>query len=158
MIQGLSIRLSVEADMDHWKRWVADPKVSRWFPFASEEGEIDRTARHVFSFLPRNAVLTAELDGKPCGIAGFELPEFRKIMHHPKFWAVVAESHRTRVSGLCYYSRYWRQGKLGIGYLSWCLRFTKEIRRVLSIRSWVSSILVFSPASATWMANSWDAI
>ena len=99
MIQGLSIRLSVEADMDHWKRWVADPKVSRWFPFASEEGEIDRTARHVFSFLPRNAVLTAELDGKPCGIAGFELPEFRKIMHHAKFWVVVAESHRNQGIG-----------------------------------------------------------
>ncbi|MGD0399034.1 MAG: hypothetical protein ABSC04_08985 [Syntrophobacteraceae bacterium] len=44
MTAGLGIRLSVEADMEHWKRWVADPKVLRWFPFSSEE-EIDRAVR-----------------------------------------------------------------------------------------------------------------
>ncbi|MFZ0943513.1 MAG: GNAT family N-acetyltransferase [Syntrophobacteraceae bacterium] len=93
LMAGLSIRLSVEADMEHWKRWVADPKVLRWFPFSSEE-EIDRAARYVFSFLPQQAVLTAECDGQPCGIAGLVLPEFRKIMHQAVFSIIVAESHR----------------------------------------------------------------
>lgn len=98
-IGGLSIRLSVETDMDHWKRWVADPKVSRWFPFRSEEAEIDMTARHVFSFLPRNGLITAECDGQPCGIAGFELPAYHKLMHQATIWIVVAESHRNQGIG-----------------------------------------------------------
>ena len=93
MISGLSIRLSVESDMEHWKRWAAAAEVSRWFPFTSED-EIDTTARHVFSFLPQQAVLTAEDNGQPCGIAGLELPGFRKTMHQASLWILVAESHR----------------------------------------------------------------
>ena len=93
MIGGLSIRFSVEADMQYWKRWVADPEVLRWFPCTSED-EIDRTARHVFSFLPRHAVFTAECNSQPVGIAGFVLPEYRKTMHQATFSIIVAESHR----------------------------------------------------------------
>ena len=93
MIGKLTIRLSVEADMEHWKRWVADPKVLRWFPFTSED-EIDRAAWHVFSFLPQHGVLTVECDGQPCGVAGFVLPEYRKTMHQATFSIIVAESHR----------------------------------------------------------------
>lgn len=99
MLSGLSIRLSVAEDMEHWKNWVADPKVSRWFPFASEEIEIDRTARHVFSFLPQNGLITAEWDGQPCGIAGFELSVYRKTMHQATLWIVVEESHRNQGIG-----------------------------------------------------------
>jgi GNAT superfamily N-acetyltransferase len=93
MIGGLAIRLSVEADMEHWKRWVADPEVLRWFPLSSED-EIDKAARFVFSFLRRQVVLTAECDGQPCGIAGLVLPEYRKIMHQAEFSIIVAKSHR----------------------------------------------------------------
>jgi len=93
MIGGLNIRLSVESDMEHWKHWVADPDVLRWFPFTSED-EIERAARYVFSFLPRQGVLTAECDGQPCGIAGLVLPEYRKTMHQATFSIIVAESHR----------------------------------------------------------------
>jgi GNAT superfamily N-acetyltransferase len=92
-VGGLRMRLAIEADMEHWKHWVADPKVLRWFPCTSEE-EIDRAARYVFSFLPRQAVLTAECDGQPCGIAGFVLPEYRKTAHQATFSIIVAESHR----------------------------------------------------------------
>ncbi len=99
MIEGLNIRLSVEADLDHWKRWAADPKVSRWFPFSCEDDEIDRTARHVFSFLPYNALLTAECDGQPCGIAGLVLPEYRKISHQASFSIIVAEPYRNQGVG-----------------------------------------------------------
>lgn len=93
MIDGLSIRLSVEADMEYWKRWVADPEILRWFPLTTED-EIEIAARHVFSFLPRRGVLTAECDGQPCGVAGFVLPGFRKIMHQAEFSIIVAKSHR----------------------------------------------------------------
>ncbi len=93
MTGGLNIRLAVEADMEHWKRWVADPEVSCWFPFTSED-EIDRAARYVFSFVPRQAALTAECDGQPCGIAGLVLPEYLKIMHQATFSIIVAEPHR----------------------------------------------------------------
>jgi hypothetical protein len=74
IIDGLSIRLAVESDIEHWKRWVADPKVFCWFPFTSEE-EIDKTAQYVSGFMNRQAVIAAEHDGQPCGIAGFELPD-----------------------------------------------------------------------------------
>lgn len=93
MIDGLSIRLSVEADIEHWKRWVADPEVLCWFPLTTED-EIDRAARYVFSFLPRRALLTAECDGQPCGIAGLVLPGYLKIMHQAEFSIIVTKSHR----------------------------------------------------------------
>jgi len=93
MIGELKIRLSVEADMEYWKRWVADPEVLRWFPLTTED-EIDRAARYVFSFRSRNAVLTAECQDQPCAVAGRVLPEFRKIMHQAEFSIIVAESHR----------------------------------------------------------------
>jgi GNAT superfamily N-acetyltransferase len=93
MIAGLSIRLSVEADMAHWKRWVSDPEVLRWFPVSSED-EIERAARFVFSFVPQQVVLTAECDDQPCGIAGLVLPGYRKIRHQAEFSLIVAESHR----------------------------------------------------------------
>jgi RimJ/RimL family protein N-acetyltransferase len=98
MIGRLSIRLSVEADLDHWKRWVSDPAVLRWFPLTSED-EIDNAARFVFSFVPRQAVLTAECDGQPCGIAGLVLPEYRKIRHQAQFSIIVAEPHRNQGLG-----------------------------------------------------------
>lgn len=93
LIGGLNIRLSVEADMEHWKRWVADPEVLRWFPLTSED-EIDKAARFVFGFLPQEAVLTADCGGRPCGIAGLVLPGYRKIMHQAEFSIIVAGSHR----------------------------------------------------------------
>ena len=48
----------------------------------------------MFSFVPGQAVLAAESDGQPCGIAGLVLPEYRKIMHQATFLIVVAEPHR----------------------------------------------------------------
>lgn len=98
MVDGLNIRLSVEEDMEHWKRWVADPKVKCWFPFTTED-EIDRAAREVFSFLPRQGLLTAECHGQPCGIAGLVFSEFRKIRHQAMFSIIVAESHRNQGIG-----------------------------------------------------------
>ncbi len=111
---GLNIRLSVESDMEHWKRWVADPKVLRWFPLTSEE-EIDRAARHVFSFLPQQAVLTAECDGQPCGIAGLVLPEYRKTMHQATLSIIVAESHRNLGIGSLLLQALLARGKVSHG-------------------------------------------
>jgi putative acetyltransferase len=93
VISGLNIRLSVETDMEYWKLWINDPEVLPWFPVSSSE-EIDVAARHVFSFVPRNAVLTAELEGRPCGIAGLDLPGYSKIRHQAMFSIIVDKSCR----------------------------------------------------------------
>ena len=93
MIDGLSIRLAVESDIEHWKRWVADPKTMQWFPFESED-EIETTARYLFSFLSRHLVVTAELDGRPCGIVSLVIDGYRKTMHQAGLVIVVAETHR----------------------------------------------------------------
>jgi GNAT superfamily N-acetyltransferase len=93
MIGGLTVRFSVESDMEYWKRWVADPEVLRWFPLSSED-EIDKAARFVFSFVPQKAVLTAECGGRPCGIAGLVLPGYKKIMHQAEFSVIIAKSQR----------------------------------------------------------------
>ncbi|MDR3568365.1 MAG: GNAT family N-acetyltransferase [Syntrophobacteraceae bacterium] len=85
--------------MKHWKIWAADPKVARWFPFSCDSEEIERTARHVFSFVPLNGVLTAECDGQPCGLAGLILPEFRKLSHQAPFSIIVAEPYRNQGVG-----------------------------------------------------------
>lgn len=157
MIGGLAIRLSVEADMEHWKRWVADPEVLRWFPLSSEE-EIDKAARFVFSFLPRQALLTAECDGQPCGIAGLVLPEYRKIRHQAEFSIIVAKSHRNLGVGSSLLQALLARGKAWHGLRLALSRCSKAIRLVLYIREWDSSILVFSPSTATWGINSWGVI
>lgn len=99
MIGGINIRLSVESDMDYWKRWATDPEIARWFPFSCEGDEIERTARHIFSFLAVNGVLTADCDGEPCGIAGLVLPEFRKLSHQAMFSIIVSEPYRNQGVG-----------------------------------------------------------
>jgi putative acetyltransferase len=98
VIDGLNIRLSVETDIEYWKRWIADPEILRWFPLTSNE-EIDLAARHVFSFMPRNAVLTAELDGRPCGIAGLVLAGYNKIMHQAMLSIIVDKPSRNQGIG-----------------------------------------------------------
>ena len=154
MIGGLSIRLSVESDMEHWKRWAAAADVSRWFPFTSED-EIDIAARHVFSFLPQQAVLTAEDDGQPCGIAGLELPGFRKTMHQASLWILVAESHRNLGVGSMLLQALLARGRDCHGLRLVLIEVFEGNPLVASIRRWDLSILVINLAIAKWRINFW---
>jgi RimJ/RimL family protein N-acetyltransferase len=97
-VEGLKIRFSVEEDKTSWMKWLAEPGVLRWFPMCNEM-EIEDAARLLISYAKYNAVLTAEFNGEPCGLANLYLQPYRKLAHQCLFSIIVAESHRGKGIG-----------------------------------------------------------
>lgn len=97
-IPGLTMRYTTAQDADHLKQWLMDPEVSTWFPMANEY-EIDDAVRRWISFYRVNSSLTAELNGKPCGIVTLYVQAYKKLIHQSEFGIIVASGMRNKGIG-----------------------------------------------------------
>lgn len=97
-IPGLTMRYTTSQDADHLKQWLMDPEVSTWFPMANEF-EIDDAVRRWISFYRVNSSLTAELNGKPCGIVTLYVQAYKKLIHQSEFGIIVASGMRNKGIG-----------------------------------------------------------
>lgn len=79
-------------------QWLSEPGVLRWFPMCNEM-EIEDAARLLISYAKYNAVLTAEYDGVPCGLANLYLQPYRKLAHQCLFSILVSETYRGKGIG-----------------------------------------------------------
>ena len=98
ILPGLTMRYTVPSDADYLKAWLLDPEVSTWFPMANEF-EIEDAVRRWISFSRVNSSLTAELNGKPCGIVTLYVQAYKKLIHQSEFGIIVASGMRNKGIG-----------------------------------------------------------
>ncbi len=98
MIDPLTIRFAEESDQKYLIDWLLQPGVLRWFPL-SDQREIEDAARIWLSYSKHKAVLIAEWDGVPCGIANLYLQPYQKLSHQALFAIIVDEKFRGKGVG-----------------------------------------------------------
>jgi RimJ/RimL family protein N-acetyltransferase len=98
VIPGLTVRYTQPQDAEYLKAWLSDPEVSTWFPMANEF-EVDDAVRRWISFSRVRSSLTAELDGKPCGLVTLYVQAYKKLQHQSEFGIIVASGMRNQGIG-----------------------------------------------------------
>ena len=91
-------RFAEESDFQLLVQWLGQPGVLRWFPL-HDQREIEDASRIWMGNSLHHAVLTALLDGVPCGIATLYLQPYRKLAHQCLFAIIVDEAYRSRGVG-----------------------------------------------------------
>jgi GNAT superfamily N-acetyltransferase len=94
----ITVRFAVEEDKKYWIEWMNQGDIIQWFPMCNQM-EIEDAARLLIGYAKYNAVLTAEWEGEPCGLANLYLQPYQKIAHHCLFSIVVAEKYRGKGVG-----------------------------------------------------------
>lgn len=94
----IATRFAEESDAQLLVSWLMQPGVLRWFPLYDLK-EVEDAARIWMYNAKQQAVLTALLDGVPCGIATLYLQPYRKLVHQCLFAIVVDEAYRGRGVG-----------------------------------------------------------
>ena len=97
-IDNLKIRFAIPSDGKHLAKWLDDEEILKWFPMCNKV-EIADSVKVWMSYSRFNAVLTAEIDGKPCGIATLYLQSFKKIAHQCLFAVIVSKEARGKGIG-----------------------------------------------------------
>lgn len=90
---SIDIRYSDLADGRYLKEWLQDPSVGRWFPIY-DAAEVDDAVQRWIGFSRYKCSLTAEKDGKPCGLATLYLQPYRKLAHQCEFGIIVGHGYR----------------------------------------------------------------
>lgn len=100
MVQSdkLKIRLSQNDDAKYLTKWLDDEDILRWFPM-SNKVEIEDAVRIWMSYTKYKAVITAEWEGIPCGIANFYIQTYKKLAHQSLFAIIVAKEYRSKGIG-----------------------------------------------------------
>lgn len=96
--EPFDIRYTRILDISCLRKWIQDPRISRWFPMTTSE-EIEQALAVWMSFARYNASLTAVIDRQPCGIATLFLPFYKKTSHHCLFKICVAPEYQGRGIG-----------------------------------------------------------
>jgi putative acetyltransferase len=94
----LSIRFTKEEDAPFLTKWLTDPVILRWFPMLNDR-EIEDAVRIWMGYCKYEATLTAEWEGKPCGMANLYLQPYKKLAHQCLFAIIVEESYRGKGIG-----------------------------------------------------------
>lgn len=94
----LTIRHASEKDTADLKRWLLDPVILKWFPMVNER-EVDDAVRIWIGFAKIGAGLTAEWNGKACGMFNLYIQPFKKLAHTCLFSIIVDEKYRGRGVG-----------------------------------------------------------
>lgn len=89
----VKFRTSEASDALPLKKWLLEPGILEGFPMINER-EIDDAIRIWLSYIKIGATLTAEIDGKPCGMANLYIQPFKKLSHQCLFVIVVDKDHR----------------------------------------------------------------
>lgn len=97
-MKELKIRFGEESDKKYLIEWLLEPGVLKWFPMRNQV-EVDDAARIWISYAKYKAVLTATIEGKPCGIANLYLQPFQKFAHHALFAIIVERNARGKGVG-----------------------------------------------------------
>ena len=95
----IDIRYTEPRDAKYLKEWLSEGgEVLRWFPMADER-EIDDAVARWIGFSKFKCSLTAELDGKPCGLATLYLQPYKKLAHQCEFGIICGEGFRGKGIG-----------------------------------------------------------
>ena len=94
----VTVRMAQDMDYNHLVQWLSEPEILKWFPL-NDKREIDDAARIWMSYIQQNAVLTAEVDGSPCGTANLYIQPFKKLAHQCLFAIIVDGKHRGKGVG-----------------------------------------------------------
>lgn len=94
----LTIRQAREDDTADLKRWLLDPAILKWFPMVNER-EVDDAVRIWISYARIGAGLTAEWNGKACGMFNLYIQPFKKLSHTCLFSIIVDEKFRGKGIG-----------------------------------------------------------
>lgn len=98
MKEHLTIRPAVQADQKYLVEWLLQPGVLDGFPLFDLR-EVEDAANIWMSYAKQDAVLTAEWDGVPCGIANLYLQPYQKLAHQSLFAIIVDEKRRGKGIG-----------------------------------------------------------
>ncbi|MDE3046309.1 MAG: GNAT family N-acetyltransferase [Verrucomicrobiota bacterium] len=94
----VKIRFAEEVDQKYLVEWLLQPGVLEGFPL-TDLREIEDAARIWMSYTKQNGVLTAVVDGVPCGIANLYLQPYKKLSHQCLFAIIVDEKYRGKGVG-----------------------------------------------------------
>lgn len=97
-IPGVSIRYSTLDDGPYLKEWLMEPGILKGFPMI-DEPEVDDSVKHWIGFSKYKCSLTAEIDGKPCGIATLCLMPYKKLAHQCLLSIIVGKGFRNKKIG-----------------------------------------------------------
>lgn len=98
MNEHLKIRPTEEGDQKYLVEWFLQPGVLDGFPLY-DLCEVEDAARIWVSYIKQGAVLTAEWDGVPCGIANLYIQPYEKLVHQCLFAIIVDEKFRGKGIG-----------------------------------------------------------
>lgn len=100
MVQSdkLKIRMSRDDDAKYLTKWLDDAEILKWFPM-SNKIEIDDAVRIWMSYMKYKAVITAEWEGMPCGMANFYIQNYERLAHQSLFAIIVAKQYRSKGIG-----------------------------------------------------------
>jgi putative acetyltransferase len=94
----LSFRFTSNEDGPYLADWLTEPSILRWFPMYDAR-EIKDAVRIWISYSRIHAGLTAEWEGKPCGLANLYIQPFRKLAHTCLFSIIVQKKFRGKGVG-----------------------------------------------------------
>jgi RimJ/RimL family protein N-acetyltransferase len=94
----ITTRLGVDSDQKYLVEWLLQPSVLDGFPLADLR-EVEDAARIWISYARFGAVLTALIDGVPCGIANLYIQPYKKMSHQSLFAIIIDEKYRGRGIG-----------------------------------------------------------
>jgi ribosomal protein S18 acetylase RimI-like enzyme len=100
----ITVRPTVDSDKEHLLQWFQEDDILKWYPMSNQK-EIDDAVRLIWANLSFGVVLTAELDGVPCGIINLYLQAFEKIKHQALFAIIVKSESRGKGVGTALISR-----------------------------------------------------
>jgi putative acetyltransferase len=95
---NLTFRLGEEEDQTFLTQWLLQPGVLDWFPL-NDIKEVEDAVRIWMSYRHRGSVITALVDGIPCGIATLYLSPYKKLAHQSLFAIILDEKHRGKGIG-----------------------------------------------------------
>lgn len=79
-------------------QWLSDPKILRWFPMFDAR-EIEDAVNIWIGYSRIGAGLTAEIQGKACGLANLYIQPYRKLSHTCLLSIIVKEEMRGKGIG-----------------------------------------------------------
>jgi putative acetyltransferase len=94
----LDIRLTRPDDAPALTRWLMDPRILIWFPMVDAR-EVEDAVRIWIGYSRLEAGLTADWEGKPCGMANLYLQPYQKLKHTCLFSIIVQEEMRGKGIG-----------------------------------------------------------
>lgn len=95
---SLKIRESIVEDGELFKTLLQQPDVLEYFPMYDMR-EIEDSVRIWEIFCKKGASLTAEFDGKPCGLAFLNLQGYKKFAHNCLLTIIVDQQYRNKGIG-----------------------------------------------------------